>query len=65
MEDLSLKDFLGFDPGCARTTTRSSASTSSATFKKGVKYDAEGTGLGWENTATILARTSISPTPAR
>jgi len=32
------------------------------TFKKGVKYDAEGTGLGWENTATILARTSISPT---
>ena len=34
-------------PGCARTTTRSSASTSWASFKKGVKYDAEGTGLGW------------------
>ena len=31
------------------------------TFKKGVKYDAEGTGLGWATSATILAKDVDQP----
>ena len=31
------------------------------TFKKGVKYDSEGTGLGWATTATILAKDVDQP----
>ena len=31
------------------------------TFKKGVKYDAEGTGLGWATSATILAKDIDQP----
>ena len=31
------------------------------TFKKGVKYDAEGTGLGWATAATILAKDIDQP----
>ena len=30
-------------------------------FKKGVKYDAEGTGLGWATSATILAKDVDQP----
>ncbi|QDW37591.1 branched-chain amino acid ABC transporter substrate-binding protein [Bradyrhizobium sp. KBS0727] len=61
MEDLSLKDFLGFDTKMRKDDHQIITEYFVGTFKKGVKYDAEGTGLGWENTATILAKDVDQP----
>jgi branched-chain amino acid transport system substrate-binding protein len=61
MEDLSLKDFLGFDTKMRKDDHQIISEYFVGTFKKGVKYDAEGTGLGWENTATILAKDIDQP----
>jgi branched-chain amino acid transport system substrate-binding protein len=61
MEDLSIKDFLGFDTKMRKDDHQIISEYFVGTFKKGVKYDAEGTGLGWENTATILAKDIDQP----
>ena len=55
MEGLSMKDFLGFDTTMRKDDHQIISEYFVGIFKKGVKYDAEGTGLGWATTATILA----------
>jgi branched-chain amino acid transport system substrate-binding protein len=61
MEDLQLKDFLGFDTTMRKDDHQLISEYFVGTFKKGVKYDAEGTGLGWAPTATILAKDVNQP----
>ena len=61
MEDLKLKDFLGFDTTMRKDDHQFISEYFVGTFKKGVKYDAEGTGLGWAPTATILAKDVNQP----
>jgi branched-chain amino acid transport system substrate-binding protein len=61
MEDLKIKDFLGFDTTMRKEDHQMISEYFVGTFKKGVKYDAEGTGLGWEPTATILAKDVNQP----
>jgi branched-chain amino acid transport system substrate-binding protein len=61
MEDLKIKDFLGFDTMMRKEDHQIISEYFVGTFKKGVKYDAEGTGLGWEPTATILAKDVDQP----
>ena len=61
MEDLQLKDFLGFDTKMRKEDHQIISEYFVGTFKKGVKYDAEGTGLGWATSATILAKDVDQP----
>jgi branched-chain amino acid transport system substrate-binding protein len=61
MEDLTIKDFLGFDTKMRKDDHQIISEYFVGTFKKGVKYDAEGTGLGWATSATILAKDVDQP----
>lgn len=61
MEGLELKDFLGYDTRMRKEDHQIISEYFVGTFKKGVKYDAEGTGLGWAPTATILAKDIDQP----
>ncbi len=56
MEGMSRKDFLGFDTTMRKDDHQIISEYFVGVFKKGVKYDAESTGLGWQTTATILAK---------
>lgn len=61
LEGLELKDFLGFETKMRKEDHQLISEYFAGTFKKGVKYDAEGTGLGWEPTTTILAKDLDQP----
>lgn len=61
MEGLSLKDFLGFETTMRKADHQLIGEYFVGTFKKGVKYDAEGTGLGWATSTTILAKDIDQP----
>ena len=61
LEGLSIKDFLGFETTMRKDDHQIISEYFVGTFKKGVKYDAEGTGLGWATTATILAKDIDQP----
>jgi branched-chain amino acid transport system substrate-binding protein len=61
MEGLQIKDFLGFDTKMRTDDHQIISEYFVGTFKKGVKYDAEGTGLGWATSATILAKDVDQP----
>ncbi|WP_426535227.1 branched-chain amino acid ABC transporter substrate-binding protein [Bradyrhizobium sp. McL0615] len=61
MEDLQVKDFLGYDTKMRKEDHQIISEYFVGTFKKGVKYDAEGTGLGWATSATILAKDIDQP----
>src|SRR4030095_3016902 len=61
MEDLTVKDFLGFDTRMRKDDHQIISEYFVGTFKKGVKYDAEGTGLRWATPATILANDREQP----
>ena len=61
MEDLTIKDFLGFDTRMRKDDHQMISEYFVGTFKKGVKYDAEGTGLGWATSATIQAKDVDQP----
>ena len=61
LEDLQVKDFLGFDTKMRKADHQIISEYFVGTFKKGVKYDAEGTGLGWATSATILAKDIDQP----
>jgi hypothetical protein len=50
MEGMSRKDFLGFDTTMRKDDHQLVSEYFVGVFKKGVKYDAEGTGLGWRTT---------------
>ncbi len=55
LEGMSIRDFLGFETTMRKADHQLIGEYFVGTFKKGVKYDAEGTGLGWATEATILA----------
>jgi branched-chain amino acid transport system substrate-binding protein len=61
LEDLTVKDFLGFDTKMRKDDHQLISEYFVGTFKKGVKYDAEGTGLGWATSATIQAKDVDQP----
>ena len=61
LEDLTVKDFLGYDTRMRKEDHQIITEYFVGTFKKGVKYDAEGTGLGWATSATILAKDVDQP----
>ncbi len=61
MEGLSHKDFLGFDSTMRKDDHQIVSVYFVGVFKKGVKYDAEGTGLGWGTAATVLAKDIDQP----
>jgi branched-chain amino acid transport system substrate-binding protein len=61
MEGLEIKDFLGFDTKMRKDDHQIITEYFAGTFKKGVKYDAENTSLGWEPTTTILAKDIDQP----
>ena len=61
LEGLTIKDFLGFDTKMRKEDHQIISEYFVGTFKKGVKYDAEGTGLGWATSATILAKDVDQP----
>ncbi|MBK8765800.1 MAG: branched-chain amino acid ABC transporter substrate-binding protein [Burkholderiaceae bacterium] len=57
LEGLSQKDFLGYDTVMRKDDHQFISEYIVGNFAKGVKYDAEGTGLGWKpDTIVILAR---------
>ena len=61
MEGLSLKDVLGFETTMRKDDHQLIGEYFVGAFKKGVKYDAEGTGLGWATAATVLAKDIDQP----
>src|SRR3954453_10623211 len=61
LEDLQVKDFLGFDTKMRKDDHQIITEYFVGTFKKGVKYDAEGTGLGWATSATIQSKDVDQP----
>ena len=61
LEGLSQKDFLGYDSTMRKDDHQIISAYYVGIFKKGVKYDAEGTGLGWATVATILAKDVDQP----
>lgn len=56
LEGLTIKDFLGFETTMRKDDHQLISEYFVGVFKKGVKYDAEGTGLGWATAATVLAK---------
>ena len=57
LEGLTAKDFLGYDVSMRKDDHQiMSAYLVSGFQKAGIKYDSEGTGLGWKSSATILAK---------
>jgi len=61
LEGMSMKDFLGFDTTMRKDDHQFISEYFVGIFKKGVKYDAEGTGLGWSTAGTILAKDVDQP----
>ncbi len=53
---MTIKDFLGFETTMRKDDHQLISEYFVGIFKKGVKYDAEGTGLGWATAATVLAK---------
>jgi branched-chain amino acid transport system substrate-binding protein len=65
LEGLKHKDFLGYDTVMRRDDHQLISEYFVGTFKKGVKYDSEKTGLGWGTEATILAKDLEQPTSCK
>ncbi len=65
MEGLNMKDFLGYDALMRKDDHQIMSVYHVGVFQKGVKYDSEGTGLGWKTTATILAKDVEQPTTCK
>ncbi len=65
MEGLNQKDFLGYDALMRKDDHQIMSVYHVGVFQKGVKYDSEGTGLGWKTAATILAKDVEQPTTCK
>ena len=65
MEGMSRKNFLGYDTTMRKDDHQFISEYYVGAFKKGVKYDAEGTGLGWGIAATVLANQVDQPTTCK
>jgi branched-chain amino acid transport system substrate-binding protein len=61
LEGMSLKDFLGYETTMRKDDHQLIGEYFVGAFKKGVKYDAENTGLGWATAATIVAKDIDQP----
>ncbi len=62
LEGMTRKDFLGHDTVMRKEDHQLMSAYLVGRFTKGVKYDAEGTGLGWDPATTILAKDLMQPT---
>jgi branched-chain amino acid transport system substrate-binding protein len=66
MEGLAVKDFLGYDAVLRKDDHQINSVYHVGVFQKaGVKYDSEGTGLGWKTAATVLAKDVEQPTSCK
>jgi branched-chain amino acid transport system substrate-binding protein len=65
LEDLKLKDFLGYDTMMRKDDHQIIGEYFVGVFKKGVKYDSEKTGLGWGTEVTVLAKDLEQPTSCK
>ena len=66
LEGLAVKDFLGYDAVMRKDDHQINTVYHVGTFQKaGVKYDSEGTGLGWKTSATVLAKDVEQPTSCK
>lgn len=65
MEGQSMKDFLGYDTLMRKDDHQLMSAYYVGVFKKGVKYDAEKTGLGWSTAATIKMEDVMQPTTCK
>lgn len=65
MEGLAQKDFLGYDTVMRKDDHQFISEYIVGTFAKGVKYDAEGTGLGWRPDTVVLAKDLMQPTTCK
>lgn len=61
LEGMSIKDFLGFETTMRKADHQLVGEYFVGLFKKGVKYDAENTGLGWATEVTVLAKDIDQP----
>ena len=61
LEGMTIKDFLGFETTMRKDDHQLISEYFVGIFKKGVKYDAEGTGLGWGTAARVLAKDVDQP----
>ena len=65
LEGLAQKDFLGYDTVMRKDDHQFISEYIVGSFSKGVKYDAEGTGLGWRPDSIILAKDLMQPTTCK
>ena len=61
LEGMTIRDFLGFETTMRKDDHQLISEYFVGIFKKGVKYDAENTGLGWATAATVLAKDVDQP----
>jgi branched-chain amino acid transport system substrate-binding protein len=65
LEGLKHKDFLGYETVMRKDDHQLISEYFVGTFKKGVKYDSEKTGLGWGTEVTVLAKDLEQPTTCK
>jgi branched-chain amino acid transport system substrate-binding protein len=65
LEGLKHKDFLGYETVMRKDDHQLISEYFVGTFKKGVKYDSEKTGLGWATETTVLAKDLEQPTSCK
>ena len=65
LEGLAQKDFLGYDTMMRKDDHQFMMPYVVGSFAKGVKYDAENTGLGWRPDTVILAKDLMQPTSCK
>ena len=66
LEGLAVKDFLGYDAVMRKDDHQINTVYHVGAFQKtGIKYDSEGTGLGWKTVATVVAKDVEQPTSCK
>ena len=65
LEGLAQKDFLGYDTVMRKDDHQFMMPYVVGAFAKGVKYDAEKTGLGWRPDTVVLAKDLMQPTSCK
>ena len=65
LEGLAQKDFLGYDTVMRKDDHQFMMPYIVGAFTKGVKYDAEKTGLGWRPDTVVLAKDLMHPTSCK
>ena len=65
LEGLAQKDFLGYDTVMRKDDHQLMMPYVVGSFAKGVKYDAEKTGLGWRPDTVVLAKDLMQPTSCK